>query len=113
MHEMSIAEGIVDIALDTLTANDGHVVHSIQLELGLMSGVERDALLFCFDSVTKGTAAEGAKLEIKTIPIKVQCLDCDAVFMSDTYRFACDKCGSRLVNVLEGREMRVVSIDMD
>lgn len=41
MHEMSIAEGIVDIALDTLKANDGHVIHAIQLNLALCRGLNR------------------------------------------------------------------------
>ena len=47
MHEMSIAEGILDIALETMKNNDASIVHSVQLDLGLMSGVEPDALLFC------------------------------------------------------------------
>ena len=39
MHEMSIAEGILDVALDTLRQYDATVIHSVQLDLGLMSGV--------------------------------------------------------------------------
>ena len=45
MHEMSIAEGILDIVLETMKNNDASIVHSVQLDLGLMSGVEPDALL--------------------------------------------------------------------
>ena len=37
MHEMSIAEGILDVALDTLRQHDASVIHSVQLDLGLMS----------------------------------------------------------------------------
>ncbi len=43
MHEMSIAEGILDVALDTLRQHDASVIHSVQLDLGLMSGVEPDS----------------------------------------------------------------------
>ena len=53
MHEMSIAEGILDVALDTLRQHDATVIHSIQLDLGLMSGVEPDSLLFCWEAITK------------------------------------------------------------
>ena len=45
MHEMSIAEGISDVALDTLRQHDASVIHSVQPDLGLMSGVEPDSLL--------------------------------------------------------------------
>ena len=75
MHEMSIAEGILDVALDTLRQHDASVIHSVQLDLGLMSGVEPDSLLFCWEAVTKGTAAEGSHIEINTIPIEGKCLD--------------------------------------
>ena len=54
MHEMSIAEGILDVALDTLRQHDATVIHSIQLDLGLMSGVEPDSLLFCLGSHYEG-----------------------------------------------------------
>ena len=54
MHEMSIAEGILDVALDTLRQHDASVIHSVQLDLGLMSGVEPDSLLFCWEAVTRG-----------------------------------------------------------
>ena len=113
MHEMSIAEGIVDIALDTLRSNEGTVIHSVQLDLGLMSGVEPDALLFCFDSVTKGTSAENATLQINIIPIVGQCLDCDQQFSVEQYKFVCPHCGSHTVLTVSGRELQVTSIDMD
>ncbi|MCF0155249.1 MAG: hydrogenase maturation nickel metallochaperone HypA [Veillonella sp.] len=113
MHEMSIAEGIVDIVLDTVKANQAKVVHSVQLDVGLMSGVEPDALLFCFDAVTKGTPAEGAKLEINTIPIVGRCFDCGHMFDVKDYVFVCPQCGSRIVQTASGKELRVTSIDID
>ena len=113
MHEMSIAEGILDIALDTMKQNDATVIHSIQLNLGLMSGVEPDALHFCFDAITKDTPAEGATLNINTIPIKGQCLDCDHEFMVQEYVFVCQFCGGHTVQTVGGRELQVTSIDID
>ncbi len=113
MHEMSIAQSIVDIAIQTMEANGGHVIHAVQLQLGLMSGVEPDSLLFCFDIVTKGTLAQGAKLEIETIPIKGRCLDCDQEFGVEDYKFVCPKCGSHFIQTISGRELKVATIDMD
>ena len=54
MHEMSIAEGILDVALDTLRQHDASVIHSVQLDLGLMSGVEPDSLLFAGKPLQRG-----------------------------------------------------------
>lgn len=113
MHEMSIAEGITDIALNVLKANNGTVVHSVQLKLGIMAGVEREALLFCFDAVTKGTAAEGAVLAIETVPLTGRCLDCNREFPIENYIFRCPKCESTLIETKTGRELQVMSVDID
>ncbi|WP_298704381.1 hydrogenase maturation nickel metallochaperone HypA [uncultured Veillonella sp.] len=113
MHEMSIAEGIVDIALDTLKQNSGTKIHAIQLRLGLMSGVEPAALEFCFESVTKGTPAEGARLEVEIIPLTGRCLDCEQTFRVENYVFKCPHCGSVAIHTETGRELQVASIDMD
>lgn len=113
MHEMAIAEGIVEVALDTLKVNEGTIIHAIQVQIGVLSGVEPEALHFCFDAVTQGTAAEGAKLEIETIPMKGRCLDCHQEFSMEQYRHVCPSCHSFAVEELQGRELRVASIDMD
>ena len=113
MHEMAIAEGIIDVALDTLKVNEGTIIHAIQVQIGALSGVEPEALHFCFDAVTQGTAAEGAKLEIETIPMKGRCLDCDREFSMEQYRHVCPHCNSFAVEELQCRELRVASIDID
>lgn len=113
MHEMSIAEGIVDIALQTLAANKGQVIHAIQLRLGVMSGVEPDALQFCFAAVTKDTAAANATLQIEMVPLRGRCLDCDYEFSVADYVFKCPRCKSVAIQTITGRELQVASIDMD
>jgi len=113
MHEMSIAEGILDVALDTLRQHDATVIHSVQLDLGLMSGVEPDSLLFCWEAVTKGTPVEGSRIEINTIPIEGKCLDCDKTFPVENYKFICPHCDSHFVQTIGGRELQVTSMDID
>ena len=103
MHEMSIAEGILDVALDTLRQHDASVIHS----------VEPDSLLFCWEAVTKGTAAEGSSIEINTIPIEGKCLDCDKTFPVENYKFICPYCDSHFVQTIGGRELQVTSMDID
>lgn len=113
MHEMSIASSIVDIALRTLADHEGTKVKAVQLRLGVMSGVEREALLFCFDAVTQGTPAEGAVLQIETVPVSGRCLDCDEAFEVMQYTFRCPACESALIHQETGRELLVTSIDME
>lgn len=113
VHEMSIAEGILDISLDTMRQHEGTIIHSVQLDVGLMSGVEPDALLFCWDAITQGSSAEGARLDINRIPITGQCLDCNTIFDVQNRIFICPNCESNIINIMGGRELQVTSIDID
>ena len=64
MHEMSLAESILQIVEETARSSAADQVRAVRLEIGTLSHVERDALRFCFDAVTRGTLADGARLEI-------------------------------------------------
>ena len=76
MHEMSIAEGILDIALDYAKQNDAKVVHEVGLILGEMAGVEMESLTFSWNLITKGTPAEGAELRVRHTPLVGKCSKC-------------------------------------
>ena len=64
MHEMSLAEGILQIVEETARSHQAIRVRSVVLELGALSHVEEQALRFCFDAVTRGTVADGARLDV-------------------------------------------------
>jgi hydrogenase nickel incorporation protein HypA/HybF len=61
MHELGITRNIVSIVGH---AARGRRIVRITLEVGALAGVEPRAIAFCFDVVAKGTAAEGAVLDI-------------------------------------------------
>jgi len=69
MHEMAIAEGILEIALDYAQKNDAARIERIGLLLGELSGVETDALSLCFSSLVQGTPAEHAALTWERVPL--------------------------------------------
>jgi hydrogenase nickel incorporation protein HypA/HybF len=62
MHELAIAESIVDAVCEKAA---GRAVHRVTVRIGRLSAVVPDALRFCFDLATEGTPAEGAVLEIE------------------------------------------------
>jgi hydrogenase nickel incorporation protein HypA/HybF len=65
VHELSITRNLVAIVGD---AARGRAVRKVWLEVGRRSAVMPDAVRFCFDVVSKGTALEGAALEIVELP---------------------------------------------
>jgi hydrogenase nickel incorporation protein HypA/HybF len=108
MHEVGITSSIVAIVEE---AAKGRRVRRVTLEVGELSGVVSEAIAFCFDVVTAGTALEGAKLEICEIEGRARCDSCGAEFATDTL-FALCPCGSVRLTRLSGEELNVKSIEL-
>ncbi|HET9023464.1 MAG TPA: hydrogenase maturation nickel metallochaperone HypA [Burkholderiaceae bacterium] len=112
MHEMSLAEGIVQIVETTARANDARAVRAVWLALGALSHVEHESLRFSFDVVKHGTVAHDARLEIEITPGRAWCMPCaesvDLARLGD----ACPRCGSHQLQVTQGEEMRVKEIEI-
>jgi hydrogenase nickel incorporation protein HypA/HybF len=113
MHEMSLAEGIVELIEDAATAQGFSSVKTVVLEIGRLSAVEPDALAFCFDAATRGSIAEGAKLEIEGVPGRGVCLQCGAEVGMENLVDPCSACGAYGLRVTGGTEMRVKELEVD
>ncbi len=68
MHEMALAESMLEIVEDTARRNGAARVKTVWLEIGALSHVAPEALRFCFDAVTRGGIADGAQLTIVATP---------------------------------------------
>jgi len=112
MHEMAIAEGILNIAFDYAKMNNSNKINRVNLKIGEMSGVEIEALNVSFNVLTKGTIAEGAELNIERIPIIAKCGQCSKEFHLENYNFFCPECRGILI-LQSGRELQVESLDLD
>jgi len=112
MHEMSLAEGMLQLVEDGARRNDATAVKTVWLEIGALSQVEVDALRFCFDAVTRGSLAEGSRLEILTRPGLAWCMPCGTQVPIERRGDACPHCGSHQLQVVQGDEMRVTEIEV-
>lgn len=114
MHEMSLAEGVLQIIEDASRGPDGFArVKTVVLEIGRLSSVQPEAMAFCFDAVTRGTLADGAKLEIIEIPGQGFCLSCQRSVPLDQVYDPCPECGEVPVQATGGTEMRVRELEVD
>ena len=112
MHEMALAEGILDISLNEAKKNQATVIPENGLLVGKLSTVEPEALLFCFESIARGTIAETAELKIQNVDLVGVCNKCGARITLEHYSFLCPKCGGTLI-LESGRELQVEYIDME
>jgi hydrogenase nickel incorporation protein HypA/HybF len=108
MHELAIAESVVSTVLER---TEGRRVTLVRLRVGRLAGVVPDALTFCFDVATTGTALEGAALELVEELGRAHCRTCAGDFeLTDAFLLC--PCGSADVEVLSGRELSVTSVEV-
>jgi hydrogenase nickel incorporation protein HypA/HybF len=108
VHELSIAEGVVEAIRER--TGDARIAR-VFLEIGKLTCVEPDAIRFCFELCARGTGAEGAALEIEEVPGKASCLACGAGFEAEG-AFPLCRCGSADVEVLGGDRMLVRAVEI-
>lgn len=113
MHEMSIAQGILDIVLKTAVEHSAVKVTCIKLLIGQMTQVEPEALTFGFEVLSADTIAEDATLEITIVPLVGECSSCRQQFTVERYSFLCPLCNSASVVVVSGRELAVDYLEVE
>ena len=107
MHELSVVMSIVDIANKEANKNNVSFFDEIELQIGTLSGIEFSALEFAWLPATKDSSLENAKLNIDKVKAKARCMDCDEVFGIENFFSQCPKCDSYLVEVFQGKELKV------
>lgn len=112
MHEVSLAERMLRIALDAAAAHGGGRVARARLLLGALSGAEAETLRFAFEIAARGTAADGCVLEVVRVPARLRCPSCGGEHEGELLE-PCPVCGGVGFEVLQGRELRLESIDLE
>jgi hydrogenase nickel incorporation protein HypA/HybF len=113
MHEMSIAQSLLNIILQESEAHQVRRVVSVALRVGELSSVEPESLRFCFELIAQGTIVEGAELQIERVSVTCRCEDCGTEFSVEQLLFICPSCGGRRVEVLSGRELNIQSLEAE
>ena len=113
MHELSLAEALVEQVNNILAEQQAARVHSITLIMGELSGVERDAFEFAFPVAVENTCLEGATLHIQERKAVVKCHDCGRESTPDIPFIQCRHCGSRNVDIVSGREFAIQTMEIE
>ncbi len=108
MHELAITESIVAAVTEKLPGRD---VRRVRVRVGRLSGIVPDALRFCFELATAGTALDGASLDIESAPGRGRCRECGVEFDTDDLVVMCE-CGGVDVEVLGGRELTIREVEV-
>ncbi|MFH1487700.1 MAG: hydrogenase maturation nickel metallochaperone HypA [Pseudomonadota bacterium] len=113
MHEMSIAQSLVDILREEMEKNGARTLRSVRLSIGRLSAVVPDSLEFCFTVMTAETELEGATLIMDMVPLRGACHDCNKTFEIEDYAFLCPSCGGTNIETIAGQDLSIVEMEVD
>lgn len=113
MHEFSLAADIVEIVTNAAQNAEKEKVSSITLQIGDLSGVEKDALYTALESLMQTPMLNAAEIITKTVAGKAKCSECQTEFeLSDLFA-PCPKCEGFFKDIIGGKEFNVLSIDAE
>jgi hydrogenase nickel incorporation protein HypA/HybF len=113
VHEVSLIESVVALVEAERRKQGFDRVRVIRLQVGALGCAEPEALRFCFDAVIRGTAAEGAALEIDLVAGVGWCAVCrDTMPMAERFA-ACPICDSAPLRLTAGCDLRLSELEVE
>jgi hydrogenase nickel incorporation protein HypA/HybF len=113
MHELSIALSILDLAAEEAGRQGGRVA-AVHLRLGRLSGVVPDALRSAYELAREGSSLADAELVIEEVPLAAYCPACAAECAPPSpWELRCPDCGAPTPEVVRGRELEVVALEVE
>jgi hydrogenase nickel incorporation protein HypA/HybF len=100
------------IALERAAAQGARAIHRIALRIGPLSGVVPEAMSLAFEVAAAGTIAEGARLEIKEVPLVCECGACGNAFEANPMDYDCPRCLTPGARVIQGHELELASLEV-
>jgi hydrogenase nickel incorporation protein HypA/HybF len=113
MHELSVTQSLLDLALRHAQEAKAIRVKRLHLVIGQLSSFVDDSVQFYWDLISRGTICEGAQLEFHRVPASLLCLDCRREYTLSEDLTPCPACGSTRVRVTGGDEFRLDSLDIE
>ena len=112
MHELSITQRILAIALEKASEAEASHISRINLVIGDLTGIVEEFVRFYFDFASRETIAADASLSFYHPPTQLRCRTCEAVFSPEKSEWACPSCREQSVEIVSGRECYVESIEV-
>lgn len=113
VHEMSLCEGVLRILEEQAVIQDYSRVRKVTLEIGMLSTAVPESMEMCFEAVTRGTLADGARLEIVRTPGEAWCRKCSVTVPVKEHYSPCPHCGGFDMELRAGDGLRIKELEVD
>ena len=112
MHEIRIAEDLKKIILDVASQNDLKKITKVNLQFGELVQIVPDIFQFAFEESSRDSIFEEAAMHLEILPVKLKCEMCHHEFsIKKNGRYSCSKCNSNNIEIIQGKEILIKSIE--
>jgi len=113
MHELAMAQAILDKAQQQAEVHRAHRVLAIRLQIGELSTAMPDALIFSFEVISKNTCAQDAKLDIIRVPWRIRCSSCQKEYQVHDRLALCPECNNAGGETISGKELTITEMEVE
>jgi hydrogenase nickel incorporation protein HypA/HybF len=113
MHELSIAESIVNGVLKEMEIRKISRVIAVGVKIGALSDIVPESLQFGYETIILDTPLKGSELQIEIVPILAHCENCKKSFQVDDFIFVCPECFSSKLDIRQGNELQMAYIEIE
>jgi hydrogenase nickel incorporation protein HypA/HybF len=117
MHELSMAQGIINSVIETAEANNATEVNEVVIEIGKLALINPEQLSFMVDVLSENTIVKKANFKINEIPVEIECPECNFKGNAETDELdhyapmvECPKCENKRISILNGKDCIVKNI---
>jgi len=113
MHEYSVVQALLEQIEGVAEENEASKVTKIVVKIGVMSGIEAHLLEIAFNTFKEKTICDGAEFVMNLQPLTIKCRECGEVSELEKIHYCCQKCESTNVEVTDGEDMFLMSLEME
>jgi len=114
VHEFSLAQALVEQVVQELDRlGIQQKVHSVEVAIGVLSGVMPEALTFAFEVLRVDPRLQEARLVIRQVPTRCSCQACGRWVEVSQLVGQCPLCGATEIRFLGGRDLRLEGIEVE
>jgi hydrogenase nickel incorporation protein HypA/HybF len=112
VHELALCQGLMAEVDRVAREQRASAVHSVQVAVGALSGVEPGLLERAFHIARAGTIAHQARLQLEVLPARVACDTCGLQADVPANRLLCPACGTWQVRLIGGEELLLTQVEL-
>jgi hydrogenase nickel incorporation protein HypA/HybF len=113
MHEMGIANSILDAVRTELSRFPGAHPSTVGVRIGEMTAIDQESLRFCLEALAKGTSLEGMQLKVESCQRRHRCQECNREFAVRDYDFECPDCHIPSSECVSGDELELAYVEIE